>query len=109
MIKSDQRTLRGKSANAIKNILIAESLRNQKLAADRDADLNSLISRRTEWLRATSECRELSEESQHLAISEDSTVRLRVKHSTLNASLSNICDDLTDFTHKAEEVITDTR
>lgn len=111
MLKSDQRTLRGKSANAIKNILIAESLRKQKLAADRDAEISAYAGRRAEWLRATSECREMStcEESQHIQMSQDQTVTLRVKHSNLNQSLTNISSDLNEFTHRAEEVLGDTR
>lgn len=106
---STQKALRGKSANHIKNILIGESLLRQKQASDQDAALSAVAARRTEWLRAVSESRDYREESQHIESSQDCHYQLTIKHSNLNANLANIRDDLTEFTHRTEAVLNDSR
>lgn len=101
--------LRGKSANQIKNMLLAESIQKQRANSERDAHLQTILNQRTEWVRATSEVRELQELQESQNFSSESSFKATIKRTNLNVSLGNINDDLRDFTYNAEAVITDAR
>lgn len=108
MLKNELK-FRGKSANQIKNMLIAESIQKQRANSERDAHLQAILNQQTEYTRARSEVRELQELHESQNFSQESSFKATIKRSNLNVSLGNIQNDLRDFTYNAEEVIKDAR
>lgn len=100
---------RGKSAHQIKNMLLTESIKKQKANSDRDAHMQQLLNQKTEWVRASSEVRELADYNESQNISYDSSCKVTMKKKTLNVSLGNLQDDLRNFTYNAEAIVHDAR
>lgn len=109
MMKVDQRTLRGKSANQIKHLLLAESMQKQKINAEQAAAIDSYIERQKNWIRSSSVCRDICSTENQECRCEDIDVQARVCRKTFSASLSNMQHDLNDFTYTTEQVLHDAR
>lgn len=99
-----KRAIKGKSANQIRNILLADSMKNIKESSDRDAKLFRECYATTRTRRAA---RSLSE-SRPNNNCECSPERPNACQK-MGYSLQNIKKELSSYTHKTEEFLSDSR
>lgn len=109
MMKVDQILLRGKSANQIKHILLAESMQKQKAQADQQEAVNQYFERRKRFFRSSSESRDLTScecsEGVYICKCDDVTATAAVCRQKFSSSLTHIRNDLSNFTYNTEELL----
>lgn len=110
MMKVDQKLLRGKSANQIKHILLAESMQKQKVQAEQQEAVNQYFERRKRFFRSSSETRNACEcvnEGDGISICrcDDVTATAAVCRQKFSSSLTHIRNDLSKFTYNTEELL----
>lgn len=97
-----KRQLKGKSANQIRNILLADSMKNMQESSEQDARMFRQCYAMAQTKRAA---RSLSESRPKFY---DSKVMDTVNQNVSN-TLENVKKELSSFTNKTEEFLTDTR
>lgn len=99
-----KRALKGKSANQIRNILLADSMKNIKEASDQDAKIFRECYATSHTRRAA---RSLSESRPKNFCDFDETCEKPCK--SVSKNLENVKKELSSFTNKTEEFLSDTR
>lgn len=110
--ESVRKAIRGKTSNQIKDVLLAESLKNIRNNADfqTDTELIDNMCSKMRHQRASSECRSVVRKSQHFStVMDNRIITTRQIHSSCNQNLSAVQRELQNFNTKTNEIISDSR